>query len=571
LQRKAREGVQVFVIVYKEVSNDFTPVDSTYTKTRLRGLHPNIHVQRSPSHTSTGTLLWSHVRLSSSFSPCSSSLYLGKPRADPLGPSLPPLPRSQHEKMCVIDETIGFMGGLDLCFGRWDTPGHVLTDDGPNPLKDGVDGKKVSDDEAAKAQIWPGKDYSNQRVLDFHTLNKPEEDMYDRSKVPRQPWCVPLSLPPIAPSRSLAQQARADSHSRHARRHDIGLQIIGQPARDLCRHFMQRWNYLLRTKNHTVKMPFLIPAPDFTPEQLQSQRITGTCEVQICRSVGPWSMGISHVEHSIQNAYIKSIQLSDHFVYIEVRSLPLVVLTLARGGRADSLSLLLPPPRSSLPAEPVLHQQQRVRGYHHREQDRRRARVAHHPRSHRGYALARHDRRPAHPWLCVALSLPFLLLLLLELTPPLRTNTDPYPLDHSEASSVRLIMECQFRTICRGEHSIFARLRREGIDPDEYITFFGLRAWGKLSNGALTTESVRPPRSSSSTVRSSSLADSPSFFPFLFLPFLPFLFLFLSLLSLFPSPSHSLPLALALSLRLLDPSLAALPRPPFRPTSTPRA
>lgn len=54
-------------------------------------------------------------------------------------------------------------------------------------------------------------------------------------------------------------------------------------------------------------------------------------------------------------------------------------------------------------------------------------------------------------------------------------------------------MECQFRTICRGEYSIFARLRREGIDPDEYITFFGLRAWGKLSSGALTTESVRPP------------------------------------------------------------------------------
>lgn len=66
-------------------------------------------------------------------------------------------------------------------------------------------------------------------------------------------------------------------------------------------------------------MPFLLPAPDFTPEQLQNQRITGTCEVQICRSVGPWSMGISHTEHSIQNAYIKCIQLSDHFVYIEVR------------------------------------------------------------------------------------------------------------------------------------------------------------------------------------------------------------------------------------------------------------
>ena len=33
-----------------------------------------------------------------------------------------------------------------------------------------------------------GKDYSNPRVLDFHTLNKPHEDMYDRGKVPRMPW-----------------------------------------------------------------------------------------------------------------------------------------------------------------------------------------------------------------------------------------------------------------------------------------------------------------------------------------------------------------------------------------------
>lgn len=52
-------------------------------------------------------------------------------------------------------------------------------------------------------------------------------------------------------------------------------------------------------------------------------------------------------------------------------------------------------------------------------------------------------------------------------------------------------MECQNYSICRGEFSIFARLRREGIDPDEYITFFSLRGWGKLSSGALTTEAVR--------------------------------------------------------------------------------
>ena len=45
------------------------------------------------------------------------------------------------------------MGGLDLCFGRWDTPQHVIIDD-PSMDPDG-------------STIWPGKDYSNPRVLDF--------------------------------------------------------------------------------------------------------------------------------------------------------------------------------------------------------------------------------------------------------------------------------------------------------------------------------------------------------------------------------------------------------------------
>jgi phospholipase D1/2 len=113
-----------------------------------------------------------------------------------------------------------------------DTPQHALVDDDfePNTI------------EGESGPIWPGKDYSNpvcpsvllerlvqtrahslapsllQRVEDFHTLNKPFEDQYDRAKVPRMPW------------------------------HDIAMQMVGQPARDLCRHFIQRWNHLLRIK-----------------------------------------------------------------------------------------------------------------------------------------------------------------------------------------------------------------------------------------------------------------------------------------------------------------------------------
>ena len=241
LKRKAEEGVKIFVIIYNEVSDKTTPTDSQYTKKRLMGLHPNIMVQRSPSHLQSGILLWSH-----------------------------------HEKLCVVDEAIAFMGGLDLCFGRWDTSQHILIDEDFEPGATGKDGP-----------IWPGKDMSNERVVEYHTLNKPFEDMFDRSKVPRMPW------------------------------HDVGLQIVGQPARDLCRHFVQRWNLLIRNKNHSRPMPFLLPPSDFTELELKSLGLAGTCEIQICRSCGPWSMGtVNKVEHSIQNAYLKGV----YFAWVKASS-----------------------------------------------------------------------------------------------------------------------------------------------------------------------------------------------------------------------------------------------------------
>ncbi|KAH9460219.1 hypothetical protein Pst134EB_008404 [Puccinia striiformis f. sp. tritici] len=367
LERKANEGVQIFVIVYKEVSNGFTPVESGYTKSRLLSLSPNIHMQRSPSHTGTGNLLWSH-----------------------------------HEKLCVIDETIAFMGGMDLCFGRWDTPGHALIDDAPGGL-DFIESIHPHSEEAADGQIWPGKDYSNQRVSDFFNLSKPEEDMYDRDRVPRQPW------------------------------HDIGLQLVGQPARDLCRHFVQRWNYLLRTKNHTRLMPFLIPPSDFTPMELSERRIIGTCEAQICRSCGPWSIGTPNkVEHSIQSAYVKAIQCSDHFVYIENQffiTSCIVEGTVITNKIGDALVNRI---------------------------------------------IQAHEE--GTPWKAV---------IVMPTMPGY-----PSPLNEDAAGSVRLIVDCQYKSICRGETSIFGRLRAEGINPNDYINFFSLRGWGKLKTGQLTTEGV---------------------------------------------------------------------------------
>lgn len=351
LERKAKEGVKICIIVYKEVSSRTTPTDSNYTKQRLASLHPNIMVQRSPSHFQTGTFYWAH-----------------------------------HEKLCVIDQAIAFMGGIDACFGRWDTPQHAVTDD-------------IEDE---SSQVWPGKDYSNARISDFHTLNKPQEDMYDRTKIPRMPW------------------------------HDVGMQVVGQPARDLARHFVQRWNYLLRIKNHSRAMPFLLPPPEFRPGELTQMGLTGTCEMQICRSAGPWSLGTANrIEHSIQNAYLKAIQMSEHFVYIENQFF--ITSTIVNDVRIENKI-----------GDALVHRIIKA----HRDGTR---------------------------WKCC---------VVIPLLPGFA-----FALDHSDGSAIRIILECQNRTISRGPNSIFGRLRKEGIDPDDYITVFSLRNWGKLRD-VLTTEQV---------------------------------------------------------------------------------
>ena len=368
LKRKAEEGVIIHVIVYNEVSNNFTPTDSGYTKTRLMGLHDNIFVQRSPSHFQTGTFYWAH-----------------------------------HEKLCVIDDMIAFMGGFDLCFGRWDTPSHMLTDEAygsdltsdPNylgPVRDG-----------AEAYIWPGQDYANERIVEWSHLSQPQNDILDRSKQPRMPW------------------------------HDTGVQLLGQPARDLSRHFCQRWNMLLRNKSHSRRMPFLIPPPDLIPGELAELGIRGTCDVQICRSAGPWSMGTSdRIEHSIQNAYLKAIQMSDHFIYIENQFF--VTSTNMDGIEIENkIGIAL--------VERII-------------------------RAH----------REGTPWRAI---------IVIPLTPGFPLNYD-----HSESGSVRIISTLQGLSISRGPNSVFSRLLRAGITPSDYIHFFSLRTWGRLQSGELVTEQI---------------------------------------------------------------------------------
>ncbi|KAF3922487.1 hypothetical protein AA313_de0208815 [Arthrobotrys entomopaga] len=352
LQRKASEGVKIFVIVYRNIGAAI-PIDSAYTKYSLLDLHPNIYVQRSPNQLRQNTFFWAH-----------------------------------HEKLLVVDHTVVFLGGLDLCFGRWDTPQHALVDD----KFTGFDETGPKDPD--KYQLWPGKDYSNPRVEDFYELNKPYDEMYDRQKIPRMPW------------------------------HDISMQVVGQPARDLTRHFVQRWNYLLRQRTPSRPTPFLLPPPDFTQQEIESLGISGSCEVQMLRSACAWSMGTPDKnEHSILNAYLKAIETSDHLVYIENQ------FFITSGELPDGTKM-----ENSIGDALV---ERIIRAYKNDEDWR--------------------------------------AIIVLPLLPGFQSSVD-----QQDGSSVRLIMQCQYRSICRGEGSIFGKLKANGIEPEDYIQFYGLRSWGKI-------------------------------------------------------------------------------------------
>ncbi|CAF4842917.1 unnamed protein product, partial [Rotaria sp. Silwood1] len=88
-------GVRVYVMLFKEMSFALA-LNSLHTKKTLvsKSKKGFIKVIRHPKYnTKDGLLLWSH-----------------------------------HEKMVVIDQKIAFVGGIDLCYGRWDDEHMRLVD-----------------------------------------------------------------------------------------------------------------------------------------------------------------------------------------------------------------------------------------------------------------------------------------------------------------------------------------------------------------------------------------------------------------------------------------------------------
>lgn len=479
LEAKAKQGVQIYILLYKEVALALK-INSVYSKKKLLSIHENVRVLRYPDHFSSGVYLWSH-----------------------------------HEKLVIIDYQICFIGGLDLCFGRYDTSEHKVGDCPP--------------------LIWPGKDYYNPRESEPNSWEDTMKDELDREKYPRMPW------------------------------HDVHCALWGPPCRDIARHFVQRWNYAKRNKapneqaipllmpqqhmviphymgkNTEVKIegknvqnykdfrrhdsfsassslqdiPLLLPqetdgldAPngepklhglDFTTNLLdQPSRVTNglpfsfrkskiepigpdtplkgfvddfasvdhhgkalsdrvaqpsmkcsdpewwetqergdqggfadesgqvgpraSCRCQVIRSVSQWSAGTSQTEESMHSAYCSLIEKAEHFIYIENQFFI-----------------------SGLAGDEII-----------------RNRVLE--------ALYRRIMRAYNDKKC------FRVIVVIPLLPGFQGGVDD-----GGAASVRAIMHWQYRTICRGNNSILHNLSDLlGPKTHDYISFYGLRAYGKL-------------------------------------------------------------------------------------------
>uniref|UniRef100_A0A674AUQ0 Phospholipase n=1 Tax=Salmo trutta TaxID=8032 RepID=A0A674AUQ0_SALTR len=272
----------------------------------LASLTSSQQVMRHPNHMSAVVFLWAH-----------------------------------HEKMVAIDQSVAFVGGLDLAFGRWDdsqyrltdteTTNHTSEEEPKAPLaepevrhlktksrlifllccsvlvirSDQVDGSDLAQgpkptepeevmevnhvDLKNNTQLWLGKDYSNFIRKDWVQLDRPFEDNIDRTEVPRMPW------------------------------RDLSAALHGKAARDVARHFIQRWNFakIFKYKNIRGKFfPCLLPKSHSTVDPLPfTVPGSGKASVQVHMLTLTHTTGTC--ESSILNAYIHTIENSEHYIYIE--------------------------------------------------------------------------------------------------------------------------------------------------------------------------------------------------------------------------------------------------------------
>ncbi|KAF2122858.1 hypothetical protein BDV96DRAFT_9074 [Lophiotrema nucula] len=462
LHAAAERGVKVNIIVYKEVTQALT-LSSAHTKHTLEALHPNIAVFRHPDHLPDAKVLQSSFVQSlqnMSFSPAKLAQMPGDSLKALYGAHDDTvLYWAHHEKLCLVDGETAFMGGLDLCYGRWDTNQHPIADAHPGDL-DRI--------------VFPGQDFNNARIMDFADVTNWENNKLDRTQSSRMGWS------------------------------DVSLCLHGPAVQDLRTHFSQRWNFIydekyskkdsrysrlsasgsgaqeggyfppppqqrgfegdegergfgdndddreegerglfgrhsgggfrdkLKQEFHQVEGRYGQQYGGSQQDQYQQSHAThgsqrGGVDCQITRSSAKWSHNIA-TEHSIQNAYCETIRNSQHCVYIENQ-----FFITATGTEQK-------PIKNQIGAAIV----------------------------ERIIRAARNGEK-------------YKMIVIMPSVPAFAGD-----LKADDALGTRAIMEFQYDSINRGGHSIYEEIAKAGFNPMDYIRFYNLRNYDRINaSGAM--------------------------------------------------------------------------------------
>ncbi|KAL8162836.1 hypothetical protein V2J09_014325 [Rumex salicifolius] len=430
LEAKAKQGVQIYILLYKEVALALK-INSVYSKRRLLSIHENVRVLRFPDHFAAGVYLWSH-----------------------------------HEKIVIIDYEV------ESEPNSWE-----------DTMKDELDRTKYPRMpwHDVHCALWgpPCRDIARHFVQrwNYAKRNKAPNEQTIPLLMPQQHMVIPHYL---GKERDTEADINNSSNNNKVNRHgsfgsrtsfqDLPLllpqEVSGEGDSKL--NGLDMNNAMHEQQMKVIKgvsFPFrklksdsLLPdtpmrgfvdEPDTKSEagrtgrkssdkewwetqergnQVLSLDETGqvgpcvSCRCQVIRSVSQWSAGTSQTEQSIHNAYCSLIEKAEHFIYIENQFFI-----------------------SGLSTDEVI--QNRVLE-----------------------ALYRRIMRAYNEKKC------FRVIVILPLLPGFQGGVDD-----SGAASVRAIMHWQYRTICRGNNSILHNLYALiGPKANDYISFYGLRAHGRL-------------------------------------------------------------------------------------------
>ena len=165
------------------------------------------------------------------------------------------------------------------------------------------------------------------------------------------------------------------------------------------------------------------------PAPTSVHKSRGPMSCQIIRSASKWSHGIN-TEHSIANAYINTIQNSQHFVYIENQ----FFITATSNAQKPVKNLI-----GAAIVERILRAARAGERYH--------------------------------------------VIVMMPAVPAFAGD-----LKDESSLGTRAVMEYQYDSINRGGHSIMEEIAKAGVNPTEYIRFYNLRNYDRINVSASMKE-----------------------------------------------------------------------------------